>query len=466
MQTAYRHTTTDDPAPPPAWVPWLPGPVRRRFLNSPALRKISSNASWLMLERLVNMSIQFFVGVWFVRYLGPEQFGLYSYALSFVALFSALAHLGLDQIVVRNLAEETPSAGETLATALTLRITAALAVYGLVAIIVLEAQDDRLTQVAVLILAGQLVFQSATVLDQWFQAQLLSKYAVWARSSVTVLISGTQVLFILLELPLVTFVILLLAQSMLNALGFFLAYRKVGPKPMAWRPRLRVAKAMLRDAWPMTMAALSVSVFMKIDQVMLAEMAGHEAVGIYAVAVKVSEVWYFIPMALAASALPELVRTRIHRPEVYQSRLQMLYDTMALLSYGIAVPMTFLAAPLVQVLFGATYAASAPILQIHIWALLFMSTGIALGKWLVAENLTVAAMAIMALGAIVNVGLNAVLIPHYAGVGAAWATLLSYAVATYFSCLLLRRLRPAFAQLTRSFLAPIRLLSTHVRPSR
>ncbi len=47
-------------------------------------------------------------------------------------------------------------------------------------------------------------------------------------------------------------------------------------------------------------------------------------------------------MALAGSALPELVRTRIHRPEVYRSRLQMLYDTMALLSYGIAVPMTFL----------------------------------------------------------------------------------------------------------------------------
>ena len=86
----------------PGWVQWLPASLRRRIEGSPTLQRIVSNTSWLMLERVVNMTIRFFVGVWVVRYLGPEQYGVYSYALSFVGLFTALTTLGLDGLVIRN----------------------------------------------------------------------------------------------------------------------------------------------------------------------------------------------------------------------------------------------------------------------------------------------------------------------------------------------------------------------------
>ena len=64
------------------------------------------NTSWLFAEKILRMFVGLFVGIWVARYLGPEQFGLFSYAQSFVGLFTAMATLGLDGIVVRELVKD------------------------------------------------------------------------------------------------------------------------------------------------------------------------------------------------------------------------------------------------------------------------------------------------------------------------------------------------------------------------
>jgi len=64
----------------------------------PSIRKYFSNTSWLLGERILRMGVSFFVGIYVVRYLGPEKFGLLSYALSFVLLFGTIASFGLNEI--------------------------------------------------------------------------------------------------------------------------------------------------------------------------------------------------------------------------------------------------------------------------------------------------------------------------------------------------------------------------------
>ena len=70
----------------------------RNFLTSQGFRKYFANTSWLLGERVLRMAISLFVGIYVARYLGPERYGLLSYALSFVWLFSSLASFGLDAI--------------------------------------------------------------------------------------------------------------------------------------------------------------------------------------------------------------------------------------------------------------------------------------------------------------------------------------------------------------------------------
>lgn len=446
----------------PGWVQWLPASLRRRIEGSPTLQRIVSNTSWLMLERVVNMTIRFFVGVWVVRYLGPEQYGVYSYALSFVGLFTALTTLGLDGIVIRNLSSEEWSEEEVMGTAFGLRIGAAVLTMIVVAATIFSVNDEWITQIAVLVVSGHLVFKSADIFKLWFQSEIKSKYPVWVRSGVVVVNSAIQVAFILLGLPVLAFLALFLVQSGLKAGGSYLMYRFVSEGGSAnWTFQWRAARTMMQDAWPLIFAGLSVSVYMKIDQVMLGEMVGESAVGVYATAVKISELWYFIPTAIAGSVFPKVVSSKQNASaEVYRERMQAFYDAVALLGYVIIVPVTLSAGPLIELLFGVEYVEAASILQVHIWAFLFVAIGTAQGKWLVTENFTRFAMFTAVLGGLANVGLNVLLIPSYAGLGAAWATLLSQGVANYLCFFLVQKLWPVLGQLTKALIAPLRLRSS------
>lgn len=345
-----------------------------------------------------------------------------------------------------------------MGTAFTLRIIAGVFTMGIVAATVLTVSDDWITQIAVLVVSGQLLFKSADVFKLWFKSEIKSKYPVWVRSGVTFLYAGSQVACILAGLPVLVFVVLVMAQTGLKVFGTYLMYRYVpeGGNP-EWTFEWGTAKNLVQDAWPLIFAGFSVAVYMKIDQVMLGEMVGRSAVGIYATAVKISELWYFIPSAIAGSVFPKIVSSKENATEeLYRNRMQAFYDTVALLSYMIILPVTFTAGPLIELLFGPEYMEAASILQVHIWAFLFVSLGAARGKWLVAENFTRFAMFAAILGAVSNVILNTLIIEGYGSLGAAWATLFSQSVTAYFVCLKIPVLR---IQLSKAVVVPLRIVS-------
>ena len=175
---------------------------------------------------------------------------------------------------------------------------------------------------------------------------------------------------------------------------------------------------------------------------------------------KVSEVWYFVPTAVAVSVFPGIVRMRLYETaRVYQRGLQSLYDWMALYSYAVILVMLVTAPLVVAALFGPAFHGSVAVLRVHIISLIFVSLGMISTRWLVAEGLMAFSMITTLLGAVVNVALNLVLIPAFGAVGAAWATLISYAVAGYAALLVFQPLRLGFAQQSKALMAPLRLSS-------
>jgi PST family polysaccharide transporter len=415
-----------------------------------------------MLERLVSITISFLVSVWVVRYLGPERYGIYSYALSFSYLFGVFARLGLDNILVRNLTRGEIPVGKILGTALTLRVVAALGAVILIAIIVFTTQDQWIVQIAVLVMSGRLIFEAADVFDHWFQSQILSKYPVLVRSSTLILRAGGQVAFIIAGFPLIAFVALAAGRMILQTLGIFGFYWRMAEN-RSWTFDFEVAYDMLQDSWPLIISSFSIAIYMKIDQLMIGYMIGSKDVGIYATAVKISELWYFLPMVVASSVFPKIVESRERvSKEKHQRRMQAFYDSMAIVSYVVIIPVVLMADPIVNLLFGSDYQQSAEILSIHIWAFLFVALGVARGRWLISENLTRFTMIAAVLGALVNVSLNYLLIPQFVGIGAAWATLVAQIVATYLSCMLLGEgRRYVFGQLTRAIGFPLRPKHTY-----
>ena len=402
--------------------------------SSDRFRGIIANTGWLFADRILRMGVGLFVGVWVARYLGVEQFGVFNYATAFVALFSTLSTLGLDAIVVRSIVREPEKRLQILGTAFWLKLIGGIAALVLaVSSIIVLRHDDQLTISLVAILASVGIFQAFDTIDLWFQSQVQSKYTVIAKNTAFVIISLVKVALISIHAPLIAFAWTALGEVGLGALGLIISYRVRGYSPWLWPWSSPLAKTLLKESWPLILSGLTIMIYMRIDQIMLGQMIGDKAVGLYSAATRISEVWYFIPMAIASSVSPAIYAAKEVSEALYYQRIEEFLRLLSWLSIVVAVPMSFLSGTIITALFGKSYEASASILAIHIWASLFVFMGVGTSSWFIAEGLTQFALRRTIMGAITNVFLNIFLIPTYGGVGAAIATVISQAVASFLS---------------------------------
>lgn len=435
---------------PPLWLRLLPATLREKVKNRPNLLLALSNTGWLFADKVVRLGVGLLVGVWIARYLGPEQFGLLNYAVALVALFGAVASAGLNGIVVRDLINQPATANETLGSSLALQITGGLVAFGLAVLAIgLLRPDDALARMVVAVLGFALVFKASDVVRYWFESHVQSRYVVWVENGVFLLLAAIKVGMILTHASLMAFVWASFAEALLVAIGLFAIAARRGGQLHAWRARARRAKTLLADSWPLILSGLAVMVYMRIDQIMLGQMLGDEAVGVYTAAVRISEVWYFVPIAIISSVLPAIIAARNVDPGLYLARLQRLYDIMFLLAISLAIPMSFLSGPVMALLFGDAYAGAGSILTIHIWSGVFVFLGLASSQWLLLEGRQKVILQRTLLGAVVNVFANLLFIPAYGAVGAAYATVLSYFIAV-FSVGLRAETRLAYVMMVRS----------------
>jgi O-antigen/teichoic acid export membrane protein len=393
--------------------------------------KYFKNTSWLFAEKILRMAVGLFVGIWVARYLGPAKFGLFSYAGSFVGLFTGFATLGLDGIVIRELVKDGRKRDELLGTAFWLKVFGAFMTLGFLAIAVHFTTNDHFTNIITFIIASATIFQSFNVIDMYFQSKVMSRYVVFANITSLLITSIIKIVLILNKAPLIDFVWVVLFDSFVLAMGYMYIYLHNHLSVKSWMFKLGVAKELLKDSWPLILSGMVIAIYMRIDQVMIKEMMNSEAVGQYAAAVRISEAWYFIPMVIASSLFPAIVNAKKQSEELYYARLQKLYDLMVWMAIAIALPMTFLSDWVVNLLYGSQYSQAGSVLMIHIWAGVFVFLGVAFSKYLTIENLTKKMFYRTFLGAILNIILNYFLIPKYGINGAAIATLLSQFVANY-----------------------------------
>ena len=209
-----------------------------------------------------------------------------------------------------------------------------------------------------------------------------------------------------------------------------------------------------RSPWLLASGIAEV-IYLRIDIVLLERLRGVEETGIYAVAARLSEVWYMVPVALMGAVFPALWQRR-QDAAAYQRGLQASLDLLFALAVALAVVMQLFGAPLVEWLFGPRFAASVPILQIHIWAGVFVFMRALLSRWLLAEDLLRFSLLTHLSGAAMNVALNLLLIPRYGALGAAVATVISYACAGWLALYLSPRTRPMGHMMARALLLPLR----------
>ena len=421
------------------------------------LHKILANISWLFADRILRMGFGLVVGIWVARYLGVQQFGLLNYAIAFVAIFNPLANLGLDVVVVRRLVADPTQQQSILGTSFWMRFVAGWLTWLAIIIgIYLLRHDDAMTIVTVTILGAANIFQSFDTIDLWFQSQVRSKYSVLAKNAAFIATTSIRVVMVLSHAPLVAFVVAILLEAVLGAVGLLIVYKQQGYLVKLWQWSRSLAQDLLRESLPLILSGLTIMIYMRIDQIMLGQMIGDKAVGVYSAATRISEVWYFIPMTVSSSVMPSIFNAKEISEELYYQRIGGLNRGLTWLAIAVAIVMTFVSKPLIVMLFGNSYIESGTILAVHIWASVFVFSGVATSGWFIAENLSYLSLYRTLSGAIVNILLNIFLIPIYGGLGAAIATVIAQAVASFISNGVNPKTRKLFKVQIKSLL-PIKL---------
>jgi polysaccharide transporter, PST family len=420
--------------------------TRRRlgsYAARPGVARIVANAGWLTGDRLWRMTLGFVVNAWIARYLGPTKFGLFAFACSFADVFSSFAGLGIEMVLVRNIVRDPSTAQDLMGTAWALRFIAGVvgAASMVAAVAYLEPGDSEALTVAAIV-SGVVVLTSFGVIESWFSSQTRSKFPVIANNIVLTLVGIGRVASILVGAGVKTFASLFLMEAGLRAVGLVATYRLTGGSLGRWRVRWAIAAELLRGGYPFLLVGCATAVYMRSDLIIIQRLMGESHVGIYSAAVRLAEVWYFVPSAIITSVTPAIYRLKESGNPRYAERFQAVLQLMAIIAIGLAIPMTILATPLVTLLYGAPYAEAGPVLSLYIWTAVFAFIGWAEVPWMMAEGFVMLLARNTILGAIVNVALNFLLIPHFGLLGSAGATLVSQAIAAFLANGLDRRTWP------------------------
>jgi O-antigen/teichoic acid export membrane protein len=412
--------------------------------------KYFKNISWIFGERILRMFVGLFVGVWVTRYLGPEQFGILSYAQSFVGLFVVIATFGLDSIVVRDLVKNEYNANLLLGTAFWLKLSGAILVLVMLAVAVQFTSNTNLENLLIFIIAASTVFQSVNVIDFYFQSKVLSKYVVFINAFSLFFSTMIKILFILFEAPVIAFAFLILFDTFILALGYLYIYyyRKLSIK--SWIFSVEQAKRLLKVSSPLIIAGVINSIYMRADQVMIKEILDVTQVGYYAAAARLSEVWFGIGVLICNSLFPAIINAKKVSEEFYYNRIYKLFKFLNVISFLLAICVYFLSDWIILTLYGEVYMDASPVLSIHIFSAIFVYFGVSSGRWLINEGKTYLSLYRNILGMIANIFLNVFLIKSMGIIGAAIASLIAYSMAFYVFDIFRKDTRKIFLLKTKS----------------
>lgn len=398
--------------------------LRQRYINS---------SVWLGFGQVIRLGVSLVLSILIARHLGPKDFGTLNYAMAIVAIVSTLAGLGLENVMKRLLLDHPEKKEQLLGSFFFITsVSSSLFAFILVMFAYVGGMEDSRALI-VTILGAELLSKPFYGIEFWFSVQLRAR-TIFTITAISVIVSAfLKLLCIVSGAGIEWLALAIVAEPILVAALRILSYQKAYGPLFIWRYESGSIYRLLRRNWPMLLSAFAITLYMKVDQIMLKNMLNEVAVGNYAAATRITSIFYFIPTVLAGALLPAIHKARTQESATYRLRLQQYFDLNAALAYMIAIPIAILSPWIIGFAYGDRYDTASGILVIHGWNCLFAFLGVSRSQALITEGFFVFSMCATLLGAISNIVLNWIFIPIYEANGAATASLISFGLSAFAS---------------------------------
>jgi O-antigen/teichoic acid export membrane protein len=427
---------------------------KKAIIRNQVTSKIISNSSWLVSDKVFTMIIGVFITAIIARYFGPDIYGQFNYALAFVSLFTAIATLGLESLTIKSIVDKEYDEGTILCTSLFLRMFGGmiLTILAGITIRLIEPGDHNL-HLLVLIMSFSMTIKSFEVIEYWIQSYQKAKISSLINMCVYIISAILMLLLVFYHGNLIIFALIYLFNSIIISLALIISYYKVRERRPQWKFSLAYAKHVLSQSWYLILSGLMVMLYMRVDQVMIGYMTSNRSeLGVFSAAVRIAEMWYFIPMALIVSLRPIIMDNKNKDELSYVKSVQLLYSIVAWMGIGFGVFISLFSVPIIKILYGVQYMEAASILSISVWAGTFAMLGSARSIWLICEGLQKYTLLYTLGGLLVNIILNIILIPKIGAYGAAIGTLASQFVANIVILYLFKETRVSSIMIIKAFI--------------
>jgi len=407
------------------------------------IKKYFYNFNWLVIDKIIRVFGGLFIGVWVARYLGPIDFGILNYSLAFVAFFSFLSTLGLNSIVIKEVLKHEKLFEQIMGVTFYLKLLGGVfaLILGSLFLFLLNPEQNEIKMIITILLFGY-IFQSIDTIDYALQSQIMSKYVVFSRSIAFIFSSILKIYFIMNEYSLIYFAITIVLEMIVASFFLVTFYKKLGFAIRKWKFNLRIAMKLLKSSWPLMLSGFFIIIYMKIDQVMIESFLGMKEVGLYSVAVRLSEAWYFIPAAIISTLFPYFINLKDLDESLYIYRIRQLITFMFWLGTLVGFMGMMFGEEAILFLYGEVYKGAYLALAINIWAGIFISIGMVLtGIWMITYNLQIYSLIGTLIGVILNIVGNYYLIPQYGIEGAAFSTLVTQGFGLWITPLFFKKIR-------------------------
>lgn len=404
-------------------------------------QKVVRNLFWAVTGKVVTLLGSLLVGIFVARYLGPEQYGLMNYVVSFVALFQVFASFGLDNIEIR---EESKCKGTgeksrvpgieantILGTAFGLRLIFAGITMMLVILTAWLFEADTFTKWMITLYSLSMIMNTFGVIRNYFTSIVWNEYIVKTEISRTIIGALIKVILLLLHAHLAWFIAATLFDTILIAGGYLLSYRKQIASPRHWTFDLPTAKYLIKESFPLLLSGAAVVVYQKIDQVMIGNMIDKASVGYYAVAESIAGMLIFIPTILSQTIMPILIQNYQVNKEQYQVKAQLFMDVTIWLCIIMCLIVSLLAPFVIRLLYGSQYESSILLLQVCVFKVIGYAFAQVTGAMIITEGKQKYVVIRNIIGCVCAILLNLLLLPRYGVLGAAFTSIIASVTVGY-----------------------------------
>ena len=387
--------------------------------------RVVKNASWIIVCRIIQSVLALVISIFVARYLGPTNYGLINYAASIIAFVLPLTQLGLSNVLVQELTNSPEEEGKIMGTSILLDLFASFfGIAGVVGFAVLSDFGNTITILVCSLYSLTLVFQAFELMQYWYQAKLLSKYMAVISLLSYVLVSGYKLFLLLTHKSVVWFAISYSLDYALIGLGLIIVYFKLGGQHLSFSSP--VAKRMFSKSKHYILSSMMVVIYAQIDKIMLKFYIDEAATGIYSAAVVTAGISSFVFSAIVDSMRPVIFEDKkALNEEKYKKDTTLCYSIIIYLALLQCICMTVLSSFIIKILYSDDFAESSNVLKVVVWYTTFAYMGLVRNIWILAEGKQKYLWIINLSGAVLNVGLNALLIPLMGIIGAAIASLIT-----------------------------------------